>query len=315
MVSRINVIEFITGEPPKGFKKDFESFLFNTPSHRQTQSRYGWREFHLIDKKKKKILASVAFHVKGKIARSPLKAPFGSYEFSDSITLPIIINFITNVDNVLKKSGVTKIEIINHPEIYFKKHNTLAYALIDQGYSPYRCDVSCSMKVDKTPLLEKMNKAKRKQYRQSLKLGFRFRNIRLSKIDEVYDFISTCREERSQTLSLSKKELNTIVNTLPKAFKLVGVYNKRELIAASVCIHVNKEILYTFYSAHKKTYDSSSPLTFLLNNLYTWCNSKHYRLLDMGTSTVNGKSNFNLLDFKLRVGGIMSPKFSFRKVL
>ena len=309
------MIEFYKGVAPKGFKKDFESFLFNTNVHQKTQSKTGWKEFHLINKSKKKILASVAFHVAGNLARSPLKAPFGSYEFSDTVSHDKLSEFINAVDDSLMNIGVQKVEIINHPEIYHRQHKTLVFSLIHLGYSPFQCHVSCGIKVDRKPLIEKMNKGKRKQLRHCLKIGLTFKKIPISRFNDIYDFIALCREERNQTLSLSRKELSKIIVALPKDFMLVGVYRDKELIAASVCVRISKKILYTFYSAHLKKYDTLSPLTFLLSNLYDECFKNGFNLLDMGTSNINGTSNFNLLDFKLRIGGTMSPKFSFRKTL
>jgi hypothetical protein len=312
---RIEVIEFHKGPAPKGFKKDFESFLFNSHEHRLTQSKTGWLEFHLLEKSKRKIVASVAFHVKGETARSPLLAPFGSYEFSEKVPKAKLLEFIDSVDQTLKKAGVQKVEIINHPEGYFKLHNILAFTLIHCGYSPLKCDVNCSIKVDKTPLVKKMNKGKRKQFRQSLKNKLLFKKIPVSKVNTIYDFIASCREEKRQSLSLTKTEISKIIKSVSKSFLLTGVYKDKELVAASICVKVTKNILYTFYSAHTKKYDAISPLTFLLANLYNWCFEKGYTVLDMGTSSIDGKPNFNLLDFKLRVGGTMSPKFSFRKML
>ena len=307
--------EFHPGPAPKGFKKDFESFLFNTIAHRKTQSKTGWKEFHLINKSKRKILASVSFHVDGQVARSPLKAPFGSYEFSETISQRKLSKFIKAVDHSLKEAGVKKVEIINHPKIYNTQHPIVIFSLIHQGYSPFQCDVNTHIKVDKLPLVRKMNKGKRKQFRHCMKVGLRFKKLPNSKRNDLYDFIARCRAERNQSLSLTKKELNKIIIALPKNFILVGVYNEKELIAGSVCVLINKKILYTFYSAHLKKYDSLSPLTFLLSNLYEWCLKNGFNLLDMGTSSINGKPNFNLVNFKLRVGGTMSPKFSFRKTL
>jgi hypothetical protein len=56
-------------------------------------------------------------------------------------------------------------------------------------------------------------------------------------------------------------------------------------------------------------------LVFLLNGLYAWCQNENVKLLDLGTSYVNGKANATLLDFKLRMGGELTPKFYFHKTL
>jgi len=309
------VLAFRSGPPPKGFKKDFESFLFNTREHRLTQARTGWREFYLLNKERNKILALVAFCVQNKKASSPLRAPFGSFEISVNLKLSDLKEFIIEVEKALVKAGVSKIEIINPPALYSTYHNRLVAALLNQNYTPIQCDLSCSIPVDQTPLLEKINKGKRKQLRHGQKAGFTFKKLTLSKLNDVYVFIESCRLERSQKLSLSLKELQRTVNVIPKAFQLFAVYQNNRIISASVCVQINKSILYTFYSAHLKVFDNFSPLVFLLSHLYDLCHKKGISLLDMGTSTIGGKPNFNLIDFKIRVGGILSPKFIFIKEL
>lgn len=308
------MLEFISGPAPKGFKPDFESFLFNTPPHRLTQSKTGWKEFHLLERARKRILASVAFHIQGKKASSPCRAPFGSFELSEKVEQSDLLHFILNVEKHLKKIGISQIEISHPPALYTGLHNRVVAALLCQDYSATQCDISCSIKVDQNPL-PRMDSTKRNRFQYGVKAGFTFKKLAISKLKEVYLFIESCLARKKQTLSLSLNQLQESADALPKAFQLFAVYNEKQIIAATVCVHVGKSILYTFYSTHNKEFDQASPLTFLLGNLYNWCRVNGIILLDMGTSTVRGKTNFSLLDYKLRVGGVLSPKFTFRKRL
>jgi lipid II:glycine glycyltransferase (peptidoglycan interpeptide bridge formation enzyme) len=53
----------------------------------------------------------------------------------------------------------------------------------------------------------------------------------------------------------------------------------------------------------------------LLRGLYDYAAEHGIPLLDLGTSTVDGKPNFGLLSFKTRLGAELTPKISFAKRL
>jgi lipid II:glycine glycyltransferase (peptidoglycan interpeptide bridge formation enzyme) len=121
------------------------------------------------------------------------------------------------------------------------------------------------------------------------------------------------RQKLNRSLSMTLEQLKKTVDFFPDSFFLVGVFQNKKLIAACICVQVNSTIVYTFYSAHSDEFDQLSPRIFLLNHLYDWCFLHHVTLLDLGTSTLNGKPNFSLLDFKLRMGGTLTPKYRFNK--
>jgi Acetyltransferase (GNAT) domain len=114
---------------------------------------------------------------------------------------------------------------------------------------------------------------------------------------------------------MSFSELSKTVKALPKSFFMVGVFHDKKMIGACICVQVKAAVVYTFYSAHDSAYDKWSPRVFLLAQLYAWCQKHKIELLDLGTSALKGRPNFPLLDFKLRVGATLTPKYKFRKTL
>ena len=105
------------------------------------------------------------------------------------------------------------------------------------------------------------------------------------------------------------------VKAVPSSFYLVGVYLGKELVGASIVIRVSKSIAYTFYLGHKQQHKKLSPSVFLISKLYDWCRKQGIGLVDLGTSALDGKPNINLLNFKLRMGGTLNPKYTFQKIL
>jgi hypothetical protein len=134
-------------------------------------------------------------------------------------------------------------------------------------------------------------------------------------LESVYEFILACRTERDYRLSIPWDTLYTTVNTFKDRFPLFVVTHQDDLVAASISINIGNGILYNFHSAHPKSYDHLSPVVMLLKGIHRYCVEHNYRLLDLGTSALEGLPNFSLLDFKLGLGAQPTAKLTFKKEL
>ncbi len=132
---------------------------------------------------------------------------------------------------------------------------------------------------------------------------------------EVYRFIESCRSERGMDLSLTLDQLVKTVRSCSSDFLLFAVFQDEEMVAAAITIKVNNRILYDFYYGHSKASNHLSPVVFLLDGQYSYCRQNGFQILDLGTSSLNEKTNFSLLNFKTRVGGTSSMKLTFEKEL
>lgn len=308
-------VTFHAGEVPVAYKLDYEPCLFNTQAYRLLQAKDGWREFHFLHPEKKIVLVSVYFHVLDDVARSPLRAPFGGFEYSNTATPAMLFGFIKLTEEAFRKSNVNTIEILCPCELYSNAQSFVTIGLLNRGFQNVEAEPGACILVDEIPLQEKMSKDKRARLRQCVKAGLTFKEINLNKLEEVYRFISTCRMEQGRTLSMTFSELATTVERLPQSFFTVGVFDDKHMIGACICVRVRSNVVYTFYSAHDSQYDAISPRVFLLSNLYDWSLKNKISILDLGTSALDGKPNFPLLDFKMRVGATLTPKYKFRKTL
>lgn len=313
-VESLKNFEFISGPFPTDFKPDYDVTLFNTAAHQKTQSETGWISFHLIHKDKKKVLASISLCILDKIAFSPLKAPFGGFETSKSVTTAQLYDFVAYYEKKLKEKHVKKILVKCAPEQYqSKQHNITSVIFFNHQYQVTVAELGACLKVSETPFIDKIDPWEKRKLKQAVKAGLDFKAISLRHIDSVYEFIFQCRVERGQSLSMTFKELNRTVDALKSNFVCFGVYHEKKMVAASISIKVNKSILYNFYSGHSRASDALSPIVFLLDGIYAWCNLHHFSLLDLGTSAWGGKPNFSLIDFKLRLGATPTMKLAFEK--
>ncbi len=304
----------VVTELPPGYKPDFAYFLFGQPRHLALQGT-GWSHFYLIKKTNKKVMAQVSFHLANHLACSPLRAPFGSFHFSEHVMPQTLFEFVHQVEQHLIKEGVSIITLTEPPSVYRKKEDLLHTILLNQGYRISNAELSSYIRIDRLSFEEKIEVWEKRKFKQGKQLGLAFRQLPLDDLKPVYNFIHKCREQRSQTLSMTFEELAATVDSYPNEFVISAVYVKEEITAASIAIKVHRNILYNFYSGHLKKYDSVSPVVTLISGLYKYCEKQNIQILDLGTSSLRGQLNFSLLDFKLRLGAEPSIKLSFEKQL
>lgn len=308
--------KFIEGVLPEGFRCEFDSFLFNVPENLTLQSLQGWYSFYAIRTEKKVARARVHFHVQDGVARSPHRNPFGGFEFSDALEPRELFEFIRWVEARLLEKGVTRVEIKSYPLLYQSgRAAILTTFLFNLGYSVKDAEVSACIKVDTTALFARMTSWEKRKSGQLRRSNLRFAAVPVPRLQEVYDFIHACRAERKQTLSMTYPQLKTVGDVFADKLALFAVYDVNALVAAAITLRVNKTILYNFYYAHARQYDALSPVVKLMEGIYQYCQAEGITIIDLGTSSLNGKPNFTLLDFKLHLGATPTQKLTFEKKL
>ncbi len=309
MIHPYQFLEINDDETPVGF----DLWLFHETMHVHLQSPTGWRTFAV--KKKEEIVAQVRFHIDEGVARASVKSPFGTIQFDKGFPSEILFSFIQFFEEELKKSGVKTIVLKNPPVLYaLHQLEVLSVLLLNSGYQITNAEIGAVMKVENS-FEEKIDSWEARKVRQAEESGLTAEQLEIGRLESVYNFIHDCRIERGQSLSLSYRELKEVVDIFSDRFLLSVVRDKEKIAAASIGIKINKHILYNFYSGHPKEYDQVSPAVLLMKSLYQFCETAKFDLLDLGTSALDGKPNFGLLDFKLRLGATPSPKYTFQKDL
>jgi len=304
---------FHEGALPPTIQPDFEGSLFNSVPYRLLQDPAGWHSYFAIHTKRKKAVAAIYFHVADGLAQSPLRAPFGSVECSDDIPPQVLFDFLSFVDEGIKKMGVQRVVIKNAPGYTAARREALLQTfLINLDYRVITAEAGAIIPVsgnfeDRVDLWEK------RKLKQAYSSGLQARELTVDQLDTVYLFILASRKQKGYSLSMTLTEVRRVLMRFLERFHLFGVYQDETLVAASIAVAVNDQTLYNFYSAHDGAYDHLSPVVMLIERLYMHCASRGLSLLDLGTSAVDGKPNFGLLEFKMRLGGVPTPKLTFEK--
>lgn len=304
----------VSTELPPGYSPDYDFYIFSKQSHLALQSDE-WLTFYLLRKPNQKVMAQVAFHISDHTALSPVRAPFGSFLFSEKLSPSDLYEFVQQLEIRLKKLNVRVVSIVEPPLYYRKAGELLQTIFINLGYRISLAELSTGIRIDRISFDEKIEVWERRKLKQAKEKGAHSKMLPLEELENVYNLIKKCKDQRGYQLSMSLTELQATVNAFKKDFILSGVFHNKELIAASIAIRVRADILYNFYSGHLKKFDSISPVVTLIRGLYRYCEQNNYKLLDLGTSTLHGQPNFSLLEFKLRLGAVPSMKLTFEKQL
>jgi hypothetical protein len=307
---------FHEGELPPEVKADFEPAIFNTPSFSTLQDPLHWLSYYLIDQAKKTAVAGIRFHLIDGVASSPFRAPFGSVDCSNTIHPASLYRFIEDIQGDLKKKGATKIYIKNPPRVYFPEKGALIEVfLLNHDFAVTDSQITAVIPIGDEPFVEGIRHSQKLRIRQAQKAKFIFRNLPLAKVEEVYQFISSCHRDKGYKLSISLQDLQKAATGFADRYLLFGIYDGERMVAASVSIRVYRHILYNFLVNHEKQYNSLSPSLLLMEGTHRFCRENGITLFDLGTSAVEGEPNFPLLDFKLHIGGNPSSKVTFLKTI
>ncbi|MBS1486864.1 MAG: hypothetical protein JST43_04685 [Bacteroidetes bacterium] len=307
---------FLTDGSADPFHPVFERFLFNEARHLRTQSHEGWHTFSWVHTEQQQVVAQVHFHIEHGLAASPHRAPFGSVEFADSLAPEMLLRFLWEVEKKLKEKGVKKVVIRDTPQLYRPQASALLTVLLgDMGFAVKRNEICASIVIDASPWENKISKDEAYHLRRAQRERLIFRQLELTQWASVYQFIDQCRAERGMTLSLSAQQLGNTIQACPHDFLFFEVCQAEERIAAAIAVRVNPRIMYNFYYGHSRASQPLSPIVFLLHQQYAYGQEKGYQLLDLGTSSLENKTNFSLLNFKTQVGGNLSMKLTFEKSL
>ena len=260
------------------------------------------------------IVALLHVHVENEIAVSPLRSPYGSILFSKKLTPDLLTQFVLFVEGGLKHR-IKKIQLKNSPEIYSPDENELLRNSLEAlGYES-TAETSAVIPVTTDKFESILHHSARKRLRKCKDAGLVFSQQPRQNLESVYQVLKDWREQKGYSLSMSLEELKKVTGIFPDVFFLTAVMDKDRLVAANISVQVNSRVLYNFYHDHDAEYDSFSPVVLLNEGLYMFCQQRALKLLDLGTSQIDGKLNESLFNFKLKLGAQPSNKFTFVKTL
>jgi hypothetical protein len=240
-------------------------------------------------------------------------SPFGGFILSPRASQDTIAKLIANIEDWCSGSGVKEIYIRAHPDIYDPDENRLVHSILHRrGYQVVLKELLQVITIDKNSLV-RFNRNRRRKLRSCVEAGFRFARLSSDQIESAYKIFVECRNDKNYPVTMSLEDFKSAFKKFPDRYFLFGVLDGGTLIATSVCIGVNDQILYDFYHGDKLSMRKFSPLTLLLKGIIEFCLVNGFRLLDLGVSTDHRGINTGLQQFKTSFGASTDQKLTYYK--
>ncbi|TGE24678.1 hypothetical protein E5K00_05555 [Hymenobacter aquaticus] len=295
----------------------FEPFLYLTPAHLNLQRLDGQvLACYLEDQHRQQTVAQLhAFGEAGRDeARSPWQAPFGGVQLLDDLPAAVLLAFLAEVEQQLARRGWPHLHLRSYPFSYDPAGSArLAHALQQRGYRVALAEINHHLPLH-ADFRARLHPSERRRLRKCQQQGFVFEQETPLYLPLAYEFLSRCRREKGQALSLSLERLQELFRLFPQDHFLFSVRTPAgEWAALTIAIRVSSRVLYNFYPASPLAFNTFSPVVMLNEGLHAFGRANGQTLLDLGTSTLPEGLNQSLLQFKRHLGGVPSLRLTFEK--
>lgn len=248
--------------------------------------------------------------------RSPARGTFAGLSFSADLKFRELTRFFSDVESALRRKGAKKLVILPAPQAHGASAFALqVYLLRSAGFEIEQCDLNQSLEIDKRSLRERMSYGNLKRLKKCEREGWLAERLPLASLPQVYSTLTTNRNAKGYSLSMSLVQLQTMCTTFPEAVILFGCHKNEQLASAAVCLKLSPSVLYVFYWGDLPEWSAYSPVVPLSDAIYRFGQANGYGILDVGTSTIDADANFGLIEFKLGLGFSETLKLRLGKKL
>ena len=270
------------------------------------------KSFCIVDELQKDVLGLIHFQIKKNIAISLANAPFGGLEIYAKLSNNDLERFLAFIMDDFRLHKLEKVVIKMSPFFYSNKRELdFVQLILSSKFKPATKEINHHIDISNYTLESQLHSMEKRKYKKCVNADFVFKREPNTKLSEVYHFIKNCREEKGQSLSMAIEDLQKMIQTFPDSYYLLAAYDDHKMIAATICVKVNNDVIYNFYPASSLEYNKFSPMVFLVANIYRFAQEHKFNTLDLGTSMLYDEYNENLIRFKENISGIKS----YREIL
>ncbi|MFN3316940.1 MAG: GNAT family N-acetyltransferase [Raineya sp.] len=288
-------------------------FLFLQPKHLLLQKNEDTWVLFAESKKGIEILTSI-FLEKEK-AFSPLRMSFGGIMAKETISYFETEKFIDFLLNFCQNKGVKKLTITNYPFSYAPNFSAICSQIfLQKGFLITNAELTHYLSIENS-FEENLHLSALRRLKKCQKNNFKFEHWHEPDLRFVYDFVANNRKRKNYPISMSFENFQNTIDAFPDNYLIFVLKNEQEIIALTVAVVINKDILYNFYPADKQEYLQYSPMIMLMAELFEFAKQKGFSILDLGISTEKSKPNYGLIRFKENLACKKSLKLSFTKNL
>lgn len=247
------------------------------------------------------------------VLKSPIRGSFGGLQLFTN-NLSIIDQIFESLISFLVNEKIKLVEIIENPLLYNEEISKLKFFFFyKHGFILSNTDINAIIKIDKVDLVDKMEYNNVKRYKKCVREGLTLTKQESGSLIEAYKIIRANRDSKGFKMSMNLDQLLIMNNAMPESIVSFIVKNNNLSIASAICIKISKEVLYVFYWGDLPGNEKLSPIVFLASNIYSYCQIQDIKLLDLGTSSIDGNIIPSLLNFKKSIGATFDNKNTWTK--
>lgn len=133
--------------------------------------------------------------------------------------------------------------------------------------------------------------------------------VKQIEIFDAYSIIEKNRIRKNLVPTVKVEKIIHLSKVIPNAINSFGVYERNDLIAASIVYKISNSLAYVFMWGHDPdTENGGLAVTSLCKGLFDYYQNESVEILCLGTSSVRGQVDFGLMDFKKGLGAIISER-------
>lgn len=193
-------------------------------------------------------------------------------------------------------------------ELFSRSMNVLHRA----GFMLQHADLNYDTTNLSFPFVDRLASGARKKLAKCERAGFHSRTLESREWRTAHKLIWTNRHRAGRELSLGLDKIEELEDALPGTYKFFGTFDGNKMIAAAICVMVEADILYVYAWADAEK-NEFAPTVHICECIYEEAAFTQCRLLDVGTSTVEGVPNAGLIHFKESLGFRPSIKATMRR--
>lgn len=263
--------------------------------------------FFMEDKLGKEVVLWHIFH-QSIDSSDHYKLPFGQFYCEPDIGKPTLRSFTKSLINELKNQGIKELSSFLAPVCYdesgVKKLSSVLKALANS-----QCiEVNQHISLVQTNFYDGLSRSFKAKIGKLKNLNWKFQQQPPDQLGKSYDLISNSMGRKQFPVTMSLKHLQKAFNNFPKSYYLFTVIENDVLIASAISVRINEDIIYNIFHSDAESHRKLSPTIFLIAGIFEFAQKANFRILDLGTSTVNGILNEGLFTFKKKLGAISTEK-------
>lgn len=276
------------------------NLVYFEPEYLQTQSYTNFTSFSDDD-------FFIALDITPEKAISIPRSPFGSF-FRRNNKTKSISEFAGRVFSDLKKSGVNQVEIHHPSSIYesFPAADEIKNAGLNLLYSDINQHIELNDRWE-----DSIHKMQQRKLSSLLNEGFEFRKMERNEMETAHKFLTVCRQAQDLQINISWEHLKSLIEKLPENYECFGVFREGKISALCITVNATADVAYYYLPATSPMFRNQSPMVLLIAGMVDYYRTKNFKFLDLGVSSIMGKSQEALRIFKERMGAMETEKPTF----